>query len=161
MKQFIIRVALVAAICSMSVLTSFAQEESKVEKAVSEFVKKYEGTDGITSMSVAKGSGLELIKLMLNKEFGKSFMKGVKSITIIDYSAASEVTCAAVRKDLDVFLSMLQEFNLNGEIQFSDNDFIRCFANEDSGTLSDFVIALENGKSKTVMYMAGKIIVEE
>ena len=55
MKQFIIRTALVAAICSMSVLTSFAQEESKVEKAVSEFVKKYEGTDGITSMSVAKG----------------------------------------------------------------------------------------------------------
>ena len=161
MKQFIIRIALVAAISSMSVLTSFAQEESKVEKAVSEFVKKYECTDGITSMSVAKGSGLELIKLMLNKEFGKSFMKGVKSITIIDYSSASEETCAAVRKDLDVFLSMLQEFNLNGEIQFADNDFIRCFANEDSGTLSDFVIALENGKSKTVMYMAGKIIVEE
>ena len=45
MKQFIIRIALVAAICSMSVLTSFAQEESKVEKAVSEFLKKYEGTD--------------------------------------------------------------------------------------------------------------------
>lgn len=33
-------------------------------------------------------------------------------------------------------------------------------ASEESGVLSDFVVALENDKSKMFMYMAGKIIIE-
>ena len=160
MKNMIKR-AMMAAVSLIMAAAAYAQNPTEVERMVNEIANKYDEVDGIECMTVTKGNGLEMVKLMFNQQFGKDFMKGVKSITIIDYSAASEATCSAVRKDLDVFLSMLQEFNLNGEIQFSDNDFIRCFANEDSGTLSDFVIALENGKSKTVMYMAGKIIVEE
>ena len=137
-----------------------AQQPSEVEKIVGEVVKKYDGKPGITCFTVAKGSGLELVKMALNKELGKSFMKGVKSITIIDYTDASKETCEALRKDLDTFLVLLNEFNLNNEKQFADNDYIRCFATEESGVLSDFVIALENDKSKTVMHMAGKIIIE-
>ena len=37
---------------------------------------------------------------------------------------------------------------------------MRCFAASDTGTLSDFVIAFENGPTKSVMYMAGKIVME-
>ena len=83
------------------------------------------------------------------------------SITLIEYSEASEETCIALRKDLDAFMAHLKEFDVSKEKEFADNDYIRCFASEsDSGTLSDFVIALENDKSKMVMYMAGKIKVE-
>lgn len=160
MNRFIIRTALVAALffCAM---ISQAQETSGVETAVKEIVKKYDGKDKVNCMSIVKGGGLELVKMALNKEFGKAFMKGVTSITIIDYSDASEATCEALRKELEVFSSLLQEFNLNEEKQFSDNDYIKCFASENSGVLSDFVVALESDKSKTVMYMAGKIIVEQ
>ena len=66
-----------------------------------------------------------------------------------------------IRKDLDVFQSLLSEFDVSEEKQFSDNDYIRCFATEtDSKTISDFVMALEGDKSKVVMYMAGKIVVD-
>ena len=160
MNRFIIRTALVAALFFCAVVSQ-AQETSGVETAVKEIVKKYDGKDKVNCMSIVKGGGLELVKMALNKEFGKSFMKGVTSITIIDYSDASEATCAALRKELEVFSSLLQEFNLNEEKQFSDNDYIMCFASENSGVLSDFVVALESDKSKTVMYMAGKIIVEQ
>lgn len=160
MNRFIIRTALVAALFFCAVISQ-AQETSGVETAVKEIVKKYDGKDKVNCMSIVKGGGLELVKMTLNKEFGKSFMKGVTSITIIDYSDASEATCAALRKELEVFSSLLQEFNLNEEKQFSDNDYIKCFAYENSGVLSDFVVALESDKSKTVMYMAGKIIVEQ
>lgn len=160
MNRFIIRTALVAALFFCAVISQ-AQETSGVETAVKEIVKKYDGKDKVNCMSIVKGGGLELVKMALNKEFGKSFMKGVTSITIIDYSDASETTCAALRKELEVFSSLLQEFNLNEEKQFSDNDYIKCFASENSGVLSDFVVALESDKSKTVMYMAGKIIVEQ
>ena len=161
MKRIIIRFTLMASILSMAMMTGYGQEASDVDITVKEIVKKYDGKDNVNCMSIVKGGGLELVKIALNKEFGRSFMKGVTSITIIDYSDASEATCTAIRKELQVFSSLLQEFNLNEEKQFSDNDYIKCFASENSGVLSDFVIALEREKSKTVMYMAGKIIVEE
>lgn len=113
-------------------------------------------------MTVVKGGGLEMLKMMFNKEFGKEFMRGVTSITLIEYSDASEETCTTLHKDLDVFLSLLQEFDVSKEKQFADNDYIRCFASAtESDTLSDFVIALENDESKMIMYMAGKIVFKE
>lgn len=129
---------------------------------MNEIVKKHEGSHGVNCMTVVKGGGLEMLKMMFNKEFGKEFMRGVTSITLIEYSDASEETCTTLHKDLDVFLSLLQEFDVSKEKQFADNDYIRCFASAtESDTLSDFVIALENDESKMIMYMAGKIVFKE
>lgn len=154
--------AVVAALLLATTVSSNAQTPVSVEKTFKGIVKKYEETAGVTCIAVVKGGGLEMIKMVLNKEFGKDFMKGVTSITILDYSDASEETCTSVRKDLDAFLHILQEFDVSKEKQFADNNYIRCFASaSNSGILSDFVIALENDKSKTVMYMAGKISISE
>ena len=155
--------ALFVALVMMSMLSGYAQAPSAVEMEVSKIVKKYDNVKGVDCISVTKGSGLELFKMMLNKKFGKSFMKGVTGIVIIEYSDASEETCMSLRKDLDVFLSLLQEFNIGKEKEFANNDYIRSFASVslDTGTLSDFVIALENEESKTIMYMAGEIKVEK
>ena len=163
MKNFMRRMALLVALVMMSMLSGYAQAPSAVEMEVNKIVKKYDNVKGVDCISVTKGSGLELFKMMLNKKFGKSFMKGVTGIVIIDYSDAAEETCMSLRKDLDVFLSLLQEFNIGKEKEFANNDYIRSFASvsSDTGTLSDFVIALENEESKTIMYMAGEIKVEK
>lgn len=137
------------------------QQPATVESTVNDIVRKYEESQGVNCMTVVKGKGLDMVKMMFNKEFGKEFMKGVTSITIIEYSEAPEETCMSLRKDLDAFLSLLQEFDISNEKQFADNDYIRCFVSaSDSKTLSDFVIALENDESKMIMYMAGKIVIE-
>ena len=157
MKHFL----LIIAVALATGISSFAQGSSKIEKMVKEIVNKYDGKDQIECIAVTKGNGLEVVKMALNNEFGKSFMKGVTSITIINYSDASEDTCTALRKELDVFISLLEEFDLSKEKSFSDNDFVRCFAAvSDSGKLSDFVVAIEQDDSKMVMYMAGEIKVE-
>lgn len=145
----------------MAAATTFAQSPSQAEKAARELVRKYDGSDGVECIVATKGNGLGLYKMMLNKEFGKDFMKGVTSITIIDYSSASEDVCIALRKDLDVFVSILEEFDLSDEKDYAGNEYIRCFASiMDSDTISDFVFAMEEGSSKMLMYMAGRIIVE-
>ena len=150
------------ALVAMTFINCHAQTSDKVESIMNEIVKKHDGTDGVTCLTVAKGSGLNLVKMMFNKEFGKEFMRGVTSITLIEYSDASEETCTTLHKDLDAFLSLLQEFDVSKEKQFADNDYIRCFASAtESDTLSDFVIALENDESKMIMYMAGKIVFKE
>lgn len=155
------RITLLIAFCITSIFAGYAQEATPVENLVKEIVKKYEDTKGVNSISVAKGSGLEMVKIMFNKKFGKEFMKGVTAITVIDYSDASQEVCQSLRKDVDGFLTLLQEFNVGKEKEFAGNDYIRSFASvSDDGTFSDFVVAVEDKESKTIIHMAGKIKVE-
>ncbi len=161
MKNVMKRMMLFVALVMMAFVGNYAQEPSQVEKMVDEIVKKYENTNGVDCIKVAKGSGLKMFKMMFNKEFGKDFMRGVTSITVIDYGEASEEIIQALRKELDVFTSLLEEFSF-GEEKVTDSDYIRCFAaiSEEKSTVSDFVIALESEGTKTFMYMAGDIKVE-
>ena len=162
MKNFIRINALLAVLFIMALVPASAQGSSEVEKIVKEIVLKYDGTSGIECVTVAKGSGLDMVKAMFKAQFGKSFMKGVTSITIINYSDAPEQTCQSIHKDLDSFISLLEEFNVSEEEAFSGNDFIRCFASpsEEAGTISDFVVALEHAETKMLLYMAGTIKVD-
>lgn len=138
-----------------------AQESSKVEIKVNELVKKYENVKGVDCMSVTKGLGLSMVKMMFNKQLGKQFMKGVTGITIIEYSDASQQTSMALRKELDEFLPLLQEFELGEQKESSENDYMRSFATPlDNNTISDFIVALETKDSKIIMYMSGKIKVK-
>ena len=162
MKNMMKRIALLIALVLMTFVGGYAQEPSQVEKTVDAIVKKYDDVDKVECITVTKGNGLEMFKMLFNKQFGKDFMRGVTSITVINYSDASEETCLALRKELDAFVTLLEEFNLSGEKKFADNDYVRSFASasSDAGTLSDFVVAIEKEDSKMVMYMAGEIKVE-
>jgi arylsulfatase A-like enzyme len=161
MKQFMKRVVLFVALYVATMVACYAQGVSQVEAKVNEIVKKYEKTQGVECMTVVKGSGLGMLKTMLRGQFGKEFMKGVTGITIIEYSDASEETCTALHKDLDIFLTLLEEFDVSEEEKYEGNDYIRCFADvSDSQTISDFIMAMEGDESKMLMYMSGKIKIE-
>jgi hypothetical protein len=139
----------------------YAQNNSEVETKMNEILKKYESVKDVDCMTVTRGSGLGLIKTMLNQEFGKDFMKGVTSITIINYTDASQEVCQALRKELDVFLSLLEEFKNKDEKPTDEQEYSRSFARPiDENTISDFVIAMEDKETKMIIYMAGKIKVE-
>ena len=162
MKYSRITTALLAALLIFTGITAYALEPDDVEKAVKEIVNKYDASTGVESTIIKQGSGLGFVKMMLKKEFGKEFMKGVTSITIIDYSKATEATCILVRNDLNKFLPLLEEFTISDKKEFSNNNFIRCFAAPSSpGVLSHFIIALEKDKSRTIMHMAGKIVADD
>lgn len=118
MNRFLIKITMLLALFTMAFSTATAQNSAKVESTFKEIIKKYEGTEGVECVSVVKGQGLDLIKAMLRKELGRSFMKGVTSINIVEYSEASEET------------------------------------------LSDFVIAMEDGEMKMLICMAGEIRLE-
>ena len=155
------KIALFVALCVMAMVTVSAQEPSKVEVKVNELVKRYENVKGVESLTVTKGGGLGLVKAMFNQQFGKEFMRRVTSITIISYSDAEAAVCESLRKDLDKFISVLEEFDLSGNKDVSEKGYSRCFARRtEAGTLSDFVIAMEQDLHKMVVYMAGEIVVE-
>ncbi len=163
MKQFMKRVVLFAALYVATMAACYAQGVSQVEAKVNEIVKKYEKTQGVECMNVVKGSGLGMLKTMLRGQFGKEFMRGVTGITIIDYSDASQEVCLALREELEVFTSMLEELKAGDEKKSDGNDYVRSFASLSEGdkSMSDFVIAVEDKDTKMIMYMAGKIKVED
>ena len=155
------KLVLFVAFFILTMAVSYAQNNSEVENKMNEIVKKYEFVEGVDCMTVAKGSGLGLLKSMFNKEFGKDFMKGVTSITIINYTDASQEVCQALRKELDVFLSLLEEFKDKNKKSTDEQEYIRSFALPiDEKTISDFVIAIEDKESNMILYMAGKIRIE-
>ena len=161
MKHLIKKILILVVLCMTTIEVGHAQESSKVEIKVNELVKKYENVKGVDCMSVTKGLGLSMVKMMFNKQLGKQFMKGVTGITIIEYSDASQQTCMALRKELDEFLPLLQEFELGEQKESSENDYMRSFATPlDNNTISDFIVALETKDSKIIMYMSGKIKVK-
>lgn len=154
--------AILLALFAIISITSNAATTEQVDKAVKDIIATYKDAKGVDVVSVTKGNGLELIKMMLKKQFGKEFMRGVTCITVIGYSDADESVCTSLRKDLDKFTSILEEFDLSGNKDFSKNDYVRCFAHRtEDGMLSDFVIAMEKDSMKMVVYMAGEIKVEE
>ena len=157
------RILCVVALAMLTMMSGYAQDSLQVKDKVQAMAKKYDSVKGVECVTVEKGSGLGLVKMMFNKQFGKDFMKGVTSITIIEYSDASPETIQALRNDLDAFTSLLEEFNFNEKNKSANNDYVRCFAtiSKEDGTLSDFIFALEDEESKMFLYMAGVIRVTE
>ena len=158
MRRFGLKIILLAFFALFGA-TTFA---TTADKKVKEIVDNYKDVKGVEIVEVTKGNGLEFVKMMFKKQFGKEFMRGVTSITIIGYSDASEAVCSSLRKDLDIFTSVLEEFDLSGNKDFSKNEYVRCFAQRtENGTLSDFVVAMEQDQMKMVVYMAGEIKIEK
>lgn len=151
----------VLSLCILAALTGYAQNSSDVETKVKEIVSKYENVEGVNCMTVAKGTGLGLVKAMFKDEFGRDFMKGVTSITIIEYANAAQDVCLQLHKELDGLAQILEEIDVNREDGADDSIYARSFAlTLDDNAMSDFVIAMENKESKMIMYMAGKIKAE-
>jgi hypothetical protein len=159
MKSLIKGLAMLAALVMLGVGSLHAAEPTTPSAVMSKIVEKYEDTDDVMCLAVGRGLTLEMLKMNLNKSLGKEFMKGVKGITIIEYSDASAQVCAALRKDLNAFTSLLEELDPD-DGQGSKNEYKRVFANmknAESGKISDFVIAIEDEESKIIMYMEGDL----
>lgn len=163
MKSFKLKMALLAALLFFGVKVGYANEPTAVAQAVADMAAKYENTEGVDCMVVTKGNGLGLVKMALKAQLGKSFLKGVTAMTIIDYSKASEEVCESVKTDANIFLSMLEEIDLTkSEKKIDDSSYLRCFATvNENRTISDFLMLMENKEMKWMIYMEGEIKVEE
>ena len=83
------RILCVVALAMLTMMSGYAQDSLQVKNMVHAMAKKYDSVKGVECVTVEKGSGLGLVKTMFNKQFGKSFMKGVTSITVIMHAIIS------------------------------------------------------------------------
>ena len=162
MKNLVKKLLLLVAVSLVSVTAALAQEAPKAVARIAEIVAKYEKTEGVSTMVAAKGSGIALMKMMLKDQFGKMFMKGVTNISMINYSEASAEVCESLHADSETLGTLLDEVDLSDSDGTQEFDYARNYISVASETtLSDFVIAIEMGESKMMIYMAGSIQIKE
>lgn len=138
----------------------YAASQVKVEDSIIKMATEYENVSGVDCMMISQGEGLGLFKVLLNKQFGRKFMKDVTSVVIIDYSAASAEVVAELRAKVASFNGVLQEFDL-GEDELAEGEYVKCLAKVLSDVvISDFLINMEDAESKMLLYMGGELNIE-
>lgn len=157
MRRYIVIFAtvLVAAFCVKSVYADNANRSGKED--VMAFVDKYKAVDGFDANTFVKGEGLGFLKSMLNKQFGKSFMKGVDIVTMIDYSKVPASVRDSIRYDYDRIFSKFNEVEIPDSTK--KEAYVRClFKRQNEGSdITDFITITEDKEAGVFFYMGGLI----
>lgn len=134
-------------------------QTSEVRKQVLSLVSKYEQKSGFDAMTTVKGKGLELIKVMMRKEFGKEFIKGVNIIVIIDYSAVSQSDAQMLRSDLQKIKKYCEQAEIPAEVLKEEKGVTDLMFRFDSNKeyMTDFILLHEEAKERMMVYFGGKI----
>ena len=108
-------------------------------------------------MVCTKGNGLEMIKLVLRKEFGKDFIKGVDMIIIIDYSKAEQQVAEVIRTQTESLSASYEQKELPEEM--TKGNYMRNFfkLNDSKEVITDMVVLVESAENKTVIYFGGEM----
>lgn len=157
MRRYIATLAAVLAVV-FCVSALYADSGSRGGKEdVMAFVDKYGETEGFDANTFVKGEGLGLLKSMLNKEFGRSFMRGVDIVTMIDYSKVSPSVSDSIRHDYDRIFSKFNEIEIPDSTK--NNAYVRCFIKRqnEGSDVTDFITITEDKEVKVFFYMGGLI----
>lgn len=138
-------------------LGAAAQPTSTGRELMTSMVEKYGEDKGVNGMVCTKGNGLEMIKLVLRKEFGKDFIKGVDMIIIIDYSKAEQQVAEVIRTQTESLSASYEQKELPEEM--TKGNYMRNFfkQNDSKEVITDMVVLVESAENKTVIYFGGEM----
>lgn len=153
-------------LCALVVLSLSAMAQSadtqNPRKAMQNLATKYEDSKNITSAVLVKGSGLELMKVMLRKEFSKDVIKGVDMIVLVEYADATESEADAIRSEVETLAKGLEKVEIpEGEKPKANRLGTYIQVSADGKSISDMIILIEEGDEKCVMYFGGVICDDE
>jgi hypothetical protein len=162
MKRFLFVVSLLAALifCGKPVLGQEGEKSGK--DAVMSFLAKYKDVEGFNEQTFVKGEGLGLIKAQMGKKMGKSFMKGVTVLTMVDYTEVKPQVCDSIHADYNLYFSKFTEVEIP-DSTMTEEKYARTFfqVKEDEKAVSDFITVIEDKEMKILLYMGGVIKVED
>ena len=158
-RIFMLFGALVA--LSLSAMAQSTDTQS-IRKAMQKFADKYDDNERVSSMVFVKGSGLEMMKLMLRKEFEKDVIKGVDMIALIEYADATESEANAIRSEVDALSKGLEKVEMPEEEKPKAKRLGTYYKlSADKKSISDMLILIESEEERCVMYLGGVIRDEE
>lgn len=129
---------------------------------VMSFLAKYKDVKGFSANTFVKGEGLGIVKAQMGREMGKTFMKGVTIISMVDYSEAAKEVCDSIHADYGKYFSKFLDVEIPDSSK-KDISYSRTFLmlEEDKSAITDFITIFEDKEAKVFLYMGGIIKSED
>lgn len=126
---------------------------------ISALATKYKGKSGVGSLVVDGGGKLNMVKMILRKEFDKEFIEGIRRFAIISYKDATEELRNEIVDDIAPIIAPLTEVDVKSQLKPNarGHGYARLLPN--SQRVSDLLVVMESPAPKLI-YFGGDFAAE-
>ena len=120
---------------------------------ISALATKYKGKSGVGSLVVnGGGSKLNMVKMVLRKEFDKEFIEGIKRFAIISYKDATEELRNEIVDDIAPIIAPLHEIDVKQKLKPNarGRGYVRLTPSGER--VSDLIIVMESPAPKLIYF---------
>lgn len=119
---------------------------------ISALAVKYKGKSGVGSLVVDGGGKLNMVKMILRKEFDKEFIEGIRRFAIISYKDATEELRNEIVDDIAPIIAPLTEVDVKSQLKPNarGRGYARLLPN--SQRVSDLLIVMESPAPKLIYF---------
>ena len=121
---------------------------------ISAIATKYKGKSGVGSLVVDGGGKLNMVKMLLRKEFDKEFIEGIKSFAIISYKDATEALRNEIVDDIAPIIAPLHEIDVKQKLKPNTRGRGYVRLTPSGERVSDLIIVMESPAPKLI-YLGG------
>lgn len=125
--------------------------QSSLEQVVA-LAAKYKGKSGVASLVADGGGKLNMVKMILRKDFDKEFIEGIKSFAIISYKDASTELRNKIVDDIAPIIAPLSEVDVKGKLKPNARGRGYVRHRPDTHRVSDLVIVMESPAPKLIYF---------
>ena len=119
---------------------------------ISALATKYKGKSGVGSLVVDGGGKLNMVKMILRKEFDKEFIEGIRRFAIISYKDATEELRNEIVDDIAPIIAPLTEVDVKSQLKPNarGRGYTRLLPN--SQRVSDLLVVMESPAPKLIYF---------
>ena len=121
---------------------------------ISALATKYKGKSGVGSLVVDGGGKLNMVKMVLRKEFDKEFIEGIKSFAIISYKDATDELRNEIVDDIAPIIAPLHEIDVKQKLKPNTRGRGYVRLTPSGERVSDLIIVMESPAPKLI-YLGG------
>ena len=121
---------------------------------ISALATKYKGKSGVGSLVVDGGGKLNMVKMVLRKEFDKEFIEGIKSFAIISYKDATDELRNEIVDDIAPIIAPLHEIDVKQKLKPNTRGRGYVLLTPNGERVSDLIIVMES-PAPTLIYLGG------
>ena len=119
---------------------------------ISALATKYKGKSGVGSLVVDGGSKLNMVKMVLRKEFDKEFIEGIKRFAIISYKDAAEELRNEIVGEIAPIIAPLTEVDIKGKLKPNARGRGYARLTPNGERVSDLIIVMESPAPKLIYF---------
>ena len=121
---------------------------------ISALATKYKGKSGVGSLVVDGGGKLNMVKMILRKEFDKEFIEGIKRFAIISYKDATDELRNEIVDDIAPIIAPLHEIDVKQKLKPNTRGRGYVRLTPSGERVSDLIIVMESPAPKLI-YLGG------